>query len=198
MALAQRWRNERAAPDRRGDGEMSSVVKSTAVYRAIMMEVERRRLALGLPMWKVDDLAGTQDGYLAKMLTPDSPSGRQAGWPLVQDVIDALFEDGFVLRIEPENGLVPSALGIDRGKSTKALQIRHWRHTRYFRDLGAKGGREFHENLSPRRQKAHQRHAAKIRWKKWRQRQREKTTASSCASENRSKPSSPGSSSRPS
>ena len=68
---------------------------ATAIYRSVMLEIERRRLALGWPHWKANDAAGTQDGYLAKMILADTPSGRQASWETVQMVMDAMFPDGF-------------------------------------------------------------------------------------------------------
>lgn len=74
---------------------------ATAIYRSIMLEIERRRLALGMPHWQVNDAAGTQDGYFAKMMLPDTPSGRQASWETLQLVIDALFPDGFEVIIRP-------------------------------------------------------------------------------------------------
>ena len=92
---------------------------ASALYRMLMMELERRRLALGWPMWKLDDKAGTQDGYYAKCLYPDTPSGRQARWETLQLLIDALWPEGFQLALQSsENETVPSALGIDKGRAT--------------------------------------------------------------------------------
>jgi hypothetical protein len=56
------------------------VEKATSTYRAIISAVEERRLQLGWPMWKLDDVAGSQDGHYAKCLYPDTASGRQAQW----------------------------------------------------------------------------------------------------------------------
>lgn len=106
-----------------------------------MVEFERQRLARGISMAQVDDLAGTQDGFYSKMIYPDAPTGRQSRWETVQDVADALFGRGFAISIVHEKGLAPSALGVDKGASSNALQNRHWRHTRHFQTLGAKGGR---------------------------------------------------------
>lgn len=113
---------------------------STAIYRAVMMEFERQRLARGLSMAQVDDLAGTQDGYYAKMLYPDTPLGRQARWETVQDVADALFGRGFAVQMVGSEPSQPSTLGLDKGMSTNSLQIRHWRHSRHFKTLGKSGG----------------------------------------------------------
>ncbi|XKH38217.1 hypothetical protein ACIU1J_27490 [Azospirillum doebereinerae] len=42
----------------------------------------------------LDDRAGGSDGYWAKALHADTPSGRQAGWAILQDYADALFPAG--------------------------------------------------------------------------------------------------------
>ena len=49
-------------------------VKSTPVYRALMLAIEAKRLDLGIAMATVDDVAGLQDGYYAKMIYPARPS----------------------------------------------------------------------------------------------------------------------------
>lgn len=112
---------------------------STALYRSLMEVIERRRLELGLSMERVNDLAGTQDGYYAKMIYPDTPSGRQARWETVDLVVEALFGKDFVLQIEGENPGLRSAPRIDRGISEKSLQVRHWRHRTHFKTLGEIG-----------------------------------------------------------
>lgn len=90
-----------------------------AVYRAIMIAIEERRQQLGLPMWRVDELAGTQDGYYAKALHADAPSGRQAQWNTLQLIIDALFPEGVTLRLEA----APSG-GVESAPSFKQ-KLRH-------------------------------------------------------------------------
>ena len=47
----------------------------------------------------LDDKAGLQDGYYAKMLYAETPSGRNARWETVQWVIDALWPDGIGARL---------------------------------------------------------------------------------------------------
>jgi hypothetical protein len=139
------------------------------LYRMLMMELERRRVALGWPMWKLDDKAGTQDGYYAKMLYPDTPTGRQARWETVQLVVDALFPEGIrQVTLEPENDALLTAPSIDKGRDTGALMVRHWRHSKHFRELGAKGGRAYAEKVSPHRRSAIARRGAQARWKRWR------------------------------
>ncbi len=113
---------------------------STAIYRILMMEFERQRLALGISMAQVDDLAGTQDGYYAKMLYPDTPLGRQARWDTVQDVADALFGRGFSVQMMASEAVGVSAPTLEKGASANALKNRHWRHSKHYAEIGAKGG----------------------------------------------------------
>jgi hypothetical protein len=138
---------------------------SSAIYRIIMVEFERQRLARGLSMSQVDDLAGTQDGFYGKMLYPDSPSGRQSRWETIQDVADALFGRGFEIRIIASEAPIPSAAGIDKGASSNALKNRHWRHTRHFKELGSKGGKARFANKTRAEISAMQ---SKINRKRWR------------------------------
>jgi hypothetical protein len=72
------------------------------VYRALLLECERRRQQLNWPMWVVDDRAGTQDGYYAKALHADRPSGRQARWETLSLIVTALWPAGFDLYQRPE------------------------------------------------------------------------------------------------
>lgn len=141
---------------------------SSAIYRALMVEFERQRLARGLSMAQVDDLAGTQDGFFSKMLYPDTPNGRQARWETVQDVADALFGRGFSVQVvasTDENSRLPSMAGIDKGTSTNALKIRHWRHSKHFKQLGVEGGIA-RGKLPDWKLTAIGRKGAKARWKK--------------------------------
>jgi hypothetical protein len=42
-------------------------------------------------MWELEEKAGLSEGYYSKMLHADSAEGRQATWPVLQKVADALF-----------------------------------------------------------------------------------------------------------
>jgi hypothetical protein len=141
----------------------------TAIYMAIMENCERRRIDLGWPMWKVDDKAGTNDGYYAKALYPNTPSGRQAKWESLQLIVEALYKGGFRVTIEPENPDMLSAPSIDKGPSTNAVVVRHWRHTRHFKQLGQKGGHARMEKLSEAKRIAIAKRAARARWSKKRE-----------------------------
>jgi hypothetical protein len=74
-------------------------------YRAIVLEIERRRLALGISMDECSDRAGVADRYWSKALYPNTPSGRVAKWETIQDIVDALFPAGYDVVIKPKVGL---------------------------------------------------------------------------------------------
>ena len=74
-------------------------------YRSIMLELERRRLHLRISMDEVSDRAGVADRLYSKMLHANTPSGRQSRWETVQDVVDALFPEGYDVIIKPKAGL---------------------------------------------------------------------------------------------
>lgn len=145
---------------------------STALYRSLMEVIERRRLDLGLSMERVNDLAGTQDGYYAKMIYPDTPSGRQARWETVDLVVQALFGRDFTVQF---GGEFPGMLrpgSIQHDVNEKSRQIRHWRNFRHFKELSDKGNVARQIKLSPRRRSAIARKAAKTRWKRIREAER--------------------------
>ena len=58
-------------------------MKSTPLYRKIIAQLEARRAELGWTCARVDDAAGLQDGYWAKLCHPDSKSGRVAQWGIL-------------------------------------------------------------------------------------------------------------------
>lgn len=80
----------------------------TPIYRRIMLEVEARRLALGLPMEKFSDWAGIAERSYPKYLHADTPSGRQASWEVLQVILNALYPGGFEIVIKPKPGAVIS------------------------------------------------------------------------------------------
>jgi hypothetical protein len=141
-------------------------MKSTAVYRALMLAIEARRLELGIAMATVDDMAGLQDGYYAKMIYPDTPSGRCAQWATVDLVIQALFGTDYAVRFDGGYGDMPATASIDKGASHKYLEYRHWRHSRHFQNLAKLGAAKRNENLTPYQRVVLARKAAKARWRK--------------------------------
>jgi len=142
---------------------------TTGIYRAVMLECERRRDALGLPMAKFDEYAGLSDRYYAKALHADAPSGRQAQWGTLQIIVDALFPAGFDLEIRAKPGAVITAENL----KAKLLQLKAIKNPKAQRELmrvlGRKGAiksatvRKDKAALR-RRQREQRKHAARMRW----------------------------------
>ena len=80
------------------------VDRAVPVYRALLLECERRRQELGWSMWQVDDAAGLNDGHFAHCLAVDRPSGRQARWETLNLIISALWPRGIDLQITHKTG----------------------------------------------------------------------------------------------
>lgn len=81
------------------NGKPQRVIAVPPIYRAIMLEIERRRLAVGISMDRMSELMGAAERSYAKMLYPDTPSGRMAQWNTLQSALDVLFCDGYDLRL---------------------------------------------------------------------------------------------------
>lgn len=129
-------------------------------------------------MAEVDEIAGTQTGYFAKAVYPDTPNGRQSRWETVDLIVEALFGRDFEIIIVPgsdENRRLHNALRIDESASATARKIRHWRHSKHFAELGRRGAIAGHLKRSkPMRSKMASK-MAKIRWKRERAAQRHGT-----------------------
>jgi hypothetical protein len=91
---------------------------STGIYRSIVVELERQRHARGYSMDVMSELMGVAERSYAKMVHPDTASGRQASWDKLQKAVDVLFCDGFEVVIR--NG----GVAVEMGPGTKRL-IRH-------------------------------------------------------------------------
>jgi hypothetical protein len=146
-----------------------SMTPATAVYRAIMLEVERRRVALGFPMEKFSEFAGLPERYYSKALHSDGANGRQAQWGTLQIIIDALFPCGFDVEIRARPG---APMDYDSLKA-KLLQLRANVDPKGQRELmaqiGKKGGRRSGEMrklaaVARKARKARAKHAASMRW----------------------------------
>jgi hypothetical protein len=139
---------------------MSRRAPATGIYQAIIGQLHARIRRLGVPMWVCDDRAGLQDGYTAKLLHPDTPSGRQARWETLQLLIDAMYPEGFVLTIRPRRG------------ETKPFQknpnkITDQRVRSVLMALGRQGGiksGEARAKLPPEQRKKLGAAARKVRW----------------------------------
>ncbi|MBP2290761.1 hypothetical protein [Azospirillum rugosum] len=72
-------------------------------------------------MEKLDDRAGANDGYFAKILHADTPSGRQAGWEMLDLYAQALFPGGVSAALAPTmRGL---KLPAPANENTPAVQL---------------------------------------------------------------------------
>jgi hypothetical protein len=151
--------------------------KATAFYRALTAEFERRRGDLCIPMGgqslsgrkSVEDLSGIESGYYAKILAPDTPSGRRAGWEVIDEIVQALWGKDFRLRIDPSENML-SALSTGQAVNERYRNIRHWRHRKFFADIGRLGGKAYFANTTSKKRRAIARKAAKARWRKHRAR----------------------------
>jgi hypothetical protein len=154
--------------------------KVEPVYEALIWELRKQILSLGLTMANCDELSGLNDGYTAKMLHAGTPSGRQAGWQCVQYLMDVLYCcGGFVITVRPKAPMETIKAEIARklecrGLKRNALSIAHSARLRgmsgkiairdYARYAGQKGGARRREMPKAKRI-ALARKAAKARWK---------------------------------
>jgi hypothetical protein len=136
------------------------------IYRALMLEVERRRQALGFPMEKFSEWAGLCDRFYPKALHADKPSGRQVQWGTFQIIIDALFPNGVDVILKPRPGAVMS----ENDLKAKLLQLKAIKDPKSQRELmselGKRGAESRRAKLSKARRSAIARRAIKTRWRR--------------------------------
>lgn len=131
-------------------------------YRALMLELECRRQATGISMEQMNELMGNAERSYAKMLHPETPSGRLARWPTIQKAIDVLFMDGFRLRIERSNdGPLTTAGTRERIHNSARFYDR-----RLFREHMSEIASVRARIIPPEKLSAIGRKAAKARWRK--------------------------------
>lgn len=70
-------------------------------YSAICREIRRHQKRRGWAAWQLEDAAGLQDGYLPKMLSPASPTGRLAGYETTDLVLTAVAGRGYRILVVP-------------------------------------------------------------------------------------------------
>lgn len=141
---------------------------ATPIFRSIMLEIERRRVALGWPQEKFSEYAGLPDRFYPKALHADAPGGRQAQWRTLQLMMDALFPGGFDIEIRAR----PGAVMTKNNLKAKLLQLRATTDPRSQRELMAEIGKKGTvnaakarmEKIGPRRRKQIAKNAAIIRW----------------------------------
>jgi hypothetical protein len=168
-------------PNRDEKTKEDTMADSTELYRAVMWEVRKQILDLGLTMNNCDTVSGLDDGYTAKMLHPDTPSGRQAGWQRLQYLLDTVYAGGFILSIKPRADLDKIRAAINRklavqGAMLGAPSIAENARLRgvaakvpigdYARFAGRKGAAARNANLSARQRSRIAQRAARARWRK--------------------------------
>ena len=123
-----------------------------------------RWLELGWPMWKLDERAGTQEGYYAHLLYQDTPSGRCGGWEALQWVIEALGPSGFDVEIRWNNAPpMLTAESMRRSVHSTAVFAKPGLQRKHLREISAKSRRASH--LSPEKHSRIARKAARARWR---------------------------------
>jgi hypothetical protein len=141
-------------------------------YREIIHAVECRIVELGWTHERVDDAAGLESGYLGKLLHPSAPSGRQAGWFILDLLLSALWPKGYEVVIQEkqlENSAI-LALGQGAKKSARelaeAIVSRRNLRLRLAEEWGRYGGYARGRKLPAERRREIARQAARKRWSK--------------------------------
>lgn len=135
--------------------------QATSLYLQMIYQLERRRAQLGWPIWMLEDKAGISDGHYAHLITPDSLSGRQASWKVLQEIATALYGP-VALRLSnasPDRIMrVPSCTALTRNHA-----IQSWMRTR-LSEMGLKGGPARAAAMTPEQRSEAARKAAQARW----------------------------------
>jgi len=138
---------------------------ATAIYRALMAEIERRRIQLGWTMEELNEACGYQPGYWSKMLYVDTPTGRQARWEMVEYAMLAMFPDGYDLALKPQAGALLDALSmryhIKKSAPPGTLTFRE-----RMSELGKKSAVARMEKMTPEQRTEVAKKAAHGRWGK--------------------------------
>jgi hypothetical protein len=98
--------------------------------------------AAGKPNWAVDDAIGLNDGHWAHLKSSNSPSGRGGSWRTFQEIADWVrrdFKKIITWAVFDVADTAPSVVA-KTDVNYAARQIRHWRHRKFFAELGRKGG----------------------------------------------------------
>jgi hypothetical protein len=136
---------------------------ATPIFRAIMLECERRRIALGMSMEKFSEFAGLPDRYYAKALRADEPSGRQASWATMQVIFDALFPDGYDLCVNARSGPMLDALSMQYKVRYEQSMANGKTRRQHLSEIGRKGGATRASRQTPEERSKQARYAALCR-----------------------------------
>jgi hypothetical protein len=124
------------------------VDRATPVYRALLLECERRRQQLGWSMWQVDDASGLNDGHYAHCLHVDRVSGRQARWETLSLIVTALWPLGFDLQMTHKPGGILTAEDHRLKVMFAAADNNRLSRRELMRELGRRGGIARREKLA--------------------------------------------------
>jgi hypothetical protein len=124
-------------------------------------------------MERMSDLMGTAERSYAKMLYPETSSGRMAQWGTLQSALDVLYCDGCIVRIQPMRGTGKhEALGVRTTEGTRRLikaEAIRW-DARMRREvlagLSSMGGHARAASMTPGQRSRIASKAAKARWAK--------------------------------
>jgi hypothetical protein len=147
------------------------------IYLATILEIERLRLSRGISMEQMSELMGTAERSYAKMLYPDTISGRMARHDTLQLAVQTVCPDGFDLRILPSRCGMLSAVGTKQKIKAEAA---HWdgkRTSEIMAHRGRKGNAARQASLTPEQRSALSRMAAESRWGEGSEKQRERQAA---------------------
>lgn len=144
---------------------MSKFTQATPLYRAIILELERRRQAAGISMDEMSELMGTAERSYAKMLYCETPSGRIAGWDTMQKAVDVLYCEGFDVRIVRTTGERLTTEGTRRKiRQSTAFYDRKAMRER-MSEIGHAGRAQQLQTQTPKQRSKIARNAALRRWR---------------------------------
>jgi hypothetical protein len=159
-----------------GTGPMLPAMRASPVpplYRAMVLELERRRLAVGISMERMSELMGTAERSYAKMMHPETSSGRMVQWPTMQAVVDVLYCDGMLVRLMPmragsthEWNAVQSTEGTRRLIKAEAARWDAKMRREAMAAICREGGKARAAKMTAKQRSDSARHAAKARWAK--------------------------------
>lgn len=134
--------------------------QATTLYLLIISEIERRRAQLGWPIWELEQRSGISDGHYGHITTPDSPSGRQATWEVLQDICDSMYPAGLSIRLtDGQSRKLPSTVGT----LSRNPAFRGWLRT-HLSQIASKGGKASRAARSPEEWSERSRKGANARW----------------------------------
>lgn len=136
-----------------------------SIYRAVVAEIERRRVEVGWTCLELDNAAGLSSGYWAKCVHPDEPSGRRIRWEMLEFVIGALYADGYDLAVKPKSGALLNQFSMKyhiRNAAPPGTPTYRARMS----EAGKKSAAARMEKLTPEQRSEVARTAARARWKR--------------------------------